>query len=371
MLTWTGPGGSWESPCAAPLAAWQFDGASGGFPAARAAVSNTDIAQWGTDWASRHCSVLLPPFSLTLSRSVLLLLTLSPLLILWSQQRHEHTIYVHIHMSYCGCSHEIKYYTHANTYMHADTLIHRHNSNPHRELGSHSLRLLSTTVMWWALQMLFTELWLTHRGKEEEREGGMEEEAEGGRVRGLAGHSHNEKNLAAAHCVLVMRSMCRRGALLLISGGSQAFHARLVIGPEGAFILGDSKCKRAGKGFGGRGGGQRARAKPSAPLRPVPPSAMIKRYRQGTELQMSVLWQELELDSTTFFALLSPQVATRGTLHPPTPAVQTGSDTSACIFLVNLAIIMCYKISHLQTDVLCVHCPWAFAVWIKSDNAAN
>lgn len=70
---------------------------------------------------------------------------------------------------------------------------------------------------------------------------------------GLAGHSRNEKNLAAAHCVLVMRSMCRRGALLLISGGSQAFHARLVIGPEGAFILGDSKCKRAGKGFGGRG----------------------------------------------------------------------------------------------------------------------
>lgn len=32
--------------------------------------------------------------------------------------------------------------------------------------------------------MLFTELWLTHRGKEEEREGGMEGEAEGGRVRG-------------------------------------------------------------------------------------------------------------------------------------------------------------------------------------------
>lgn len=87
-----------------------------------------------------------------------------------------------------------------------------------------------------------------HRGKEEEREGGMEEEAEGGRVRGLAGHSHNEKNLAAAHCVLVMRSMCRRGALLLISGGSQAFHARLVIGPEGAFILGDSNCERASRG---------------------------------------------------------------------------------------------------------------------------
>lgn len=185
---------------------------------------------------------------------------------------------------------------------------------------------------------------------------------------GLAGHSRNEKNLAAAHCVLVMRSMCRRGALLLISGGSQAFHARLVIGPEGAFILGDSKCKKAGKGFGGRGGGQRARAKPSAPLRPVPPSAMIKRYyRQGTESQMSVLWQQLELDSTTFFALLSPQVATRGTLHPPTPAVQTGCDTSACIFLLNLTIIMCYKISHLQTDALCVH----FAVWIKSDNPAN
>lgn len=76
---------------------------------------------------------------------------------------------------------------------------------------------------------------------------GLEEkEAEGGRVRGLAGHSHNEKNLAAAHCVLVMRSMCRRGALLLISGGSQAFHARLVIGPEGAFIPGDSNCEGGG-----------------------------------------------------------------------------------------------------------------------------
>ncbi len=105
--------------------------------------------------------------------------------------------------------------------------------------------------------MLFTELWPPHRGKEEEGEGGMEEEAEGGRVRGLAGHSHNEKNLAAAHCVLVMRSMCRRGALLLISGGSQAFHARLVIGPEGAFILGDSNCERAGRGFGGGVGGKR------------------------------------------------------------------------------------------------------------------
>lgn len=83
----------------------------------------------------------------------------------------------------------------------------------------------------------------------------MEEEAEGGRVRGLAGPSHNEKNLAAAHCVLVMRSMCRRGALLLISGGSQAFHARLVIGPEGAFILGDSNCERA-SGGGGPGEGE-------------------------------------------------------------------------------------------------------------------
>lgn len=118
--------------------------------------------------------------------------------------------------------------------------------------------------------MLFTELWLTHRGKEEEREGGMEEEAEGGRVRGLAGHSHNEKNLAAAHCVLVMRSMCRRGALLLISGGSQAFHARLVIGPEGAFILGDSKCKRAGKGFWGGESKERGRNL-QLPYLPSPP----------------------------------------------------------------------------------------------------
>lgn len=113
--------------------------------------------------------------------------------------------------------------------------------------------------------MLFTELWPTHRGKEEEREGGMEEKAEGSRVRGLAGHSHNEKNLAAAHCVLVMRSMCRRGALLLISGGSQAFHARLVIGPEGAFILGDSNCERARRGFGEGGGVKRGGEKLQLP----------------------------------------------------------------------------------------------------------
>lgn len=98
----------------------------------------------------------------------------------------------------------------------------------------------------------------------------MEEDAEGGRVRGLAGHSHNEKNLAAAHCVLVMRSMCCRGALLLISGGSQAFHARLVIGPEGAFILGDSNCERAGRGFGEVGSEERGR-KPRLP----PPSLYL------------------------------------------------------------------------------------------------
>lgn len=70
---------------------------------------------------------------------------------------------------------------------------------------------------------------------------------------GWQGRSRNEKNLAAAHCALVMRSMCRRGAGLLISGGSRAFHARLVIGPEGAFIPGDSNCEgRAGR-KGGRG----------------------------------------------------------------------------------------------------------------------
>lgn len=140
--------------------------------------------------------------------------------------------------------------------------------------------------------MLFTELWPTHRGKKERREGGMEEEAEGGRVRGLAGHSHNEKNLAAAHCVLVMRSMCRRGALLLISGGSQAFHARLVIGPEGAFILGDSNCERASRGFGERETMREGESFSSLPplCTSCPPSAMIKRYcRQSTELQMSVL----------------------------------------------------------------------------------
>lgn len=97
----------------------------------------------------------------------------------------------------------------------------------------------------------------------------MEEEAEGGRVRGLAGPSHNEKNLAAAHCVLVMRSMCRRGALLLISGGSQAFHARLVIGPEGAFILGDSNCERASGGGGDRGRGKRGQKKAAAAPSPT------------------------------------------------------------------------------------------------------
>lgn len=107
--------------------------------------------------------------------------------------------------------------------------------------------------------MLFTERWPTHREKAEASEGGTEEEAEGGRVRGLAGLSRNEKNLAAAHCVLVMRSMCRRGALLLISGGSQAFHARLVIGPEGAFILGDSNCERASGAGGGLGRGTEER----------------------------------------------------------------------------------------------------------------
>lgn len=122
----------------------------------------------------------------------------------------------------------------------------------------------------------------------------MEEEAEGGRVRGLAGPSHNEKNLAAAHCVLVMRSMCRRGALLLISGGSQAFHARLVIGPEGAFILGDSNCERASGGGGTGGGGRedrRRRLRLPPPRRSLlSPSAMIKHYcRLGAELQMKVL----------------------------------------------------------------------------------
>lgn len=136
----------------------------------------------------------------------------------------------------------------------------------------------------------------------------MEEQAEGGRVRGLAGHSRNEKNLAAAHCVLVMRSMCCRGALLLISGGSQAFHARLVIGPEGAFILGDSNCERVGKGFGEGEWSERENVLSSLPppCTSCPPSAMIKRYcRQGTELQMSVLWQRLELDSALHSALSS------------------------------------------------------------------
>lgn len=117
------------------------------------------------------------------------------------------------------------------------------------------------------------------QGEEKGRMGGMEEEAEGGRARGLAGHSYNEKNLAAAHCVLVMRSMCRRGALLLISGGSQAFHARLVIGPEGAFILGDSNCERASRGLGGAMRDEKAWA-PSPLSAPPAPPTMIKAGRE-------------------------------------------------------------------------------------------
>lgn len=206
--------------------------------------------------------------------------------------------------------------------------------------------------------MLFTELWPTHRGKEEEeeeREGGTKEEAEGGRVRGLAGHSHNEKNLAAAHCVLVMRSMCRRGALLLISGGSQAFHARLVIGPEGAFILGDSNCKRASKGgfFGEGEQRERERRERSLPAlcTSCPPSAMIKRYcRQGAELQMSVLWKWLELDPAALIALLSPQVAMRGTPHPPTPAVRTGFQISTFL-LVCYCLIMFVMLTHNNNNL--------------------
>lgn len=169
--------------------------------------------------------------------------------------------------------------------------------------------------------MLLTELWPGTGGR---RSRGRFDGGRGrrSRVRGLAGHSHNEKNLAAAHCVLVMRNMCCRGALLLISGGSQAFHARLVIGPEGACIRGDSNCERAGREFGE--GEQRERVKAYAPV-PLPCSscsfsAMIKRYcRQGTELQMSVLWQRLELESTALLSLRSPRVAIRSTadLHFP------------------------------------------------------
>lgn len=124
--------------------------------------------------------------------------------------------------------------------------------------------------------MLVTELWPGTGGR---RSRGRFDGGRGrrSRVRGLAGHSHNEKNLAAAHCVLVMRNMCCRGALLLISGGSQAFHARLVIGPEGACIRGDSNRERAGREFffwGGRGGGKESGGKlmlmcPS-PAPPVP-----------------------------------------------------------------------------------------------------
>lgn len=82
---------------------------------------------------------------------------------------------------------------------------------------------------------------------------------------GWQGCSRNEKNLAAAHCALVMRSMCRRGARLLISGGSRAFHARLVIGPEGAFIPGDSNCEGSAGwavGASGKEGGSEASLAP-------------------------------------------------------------------------------------------------------------
>lgn len=287
MLTWTGPGGSRESPCTALLAAWQFDGASGGFPAAQAAISNTDVAQWGTDWASRHRSVQLLPSSLTFftpctATTLFLSFFLTNTVI---QHMEMPVIYMYIHT--------ILIHTKLVCTQKFSAIC----SKTYNELG---FFLFLKKILWWALQTLFTEPQPTHRVKEETREGGIEEEAGGGRVRGLAGHSHNEKNLAAAHCVLVMRSMCRRGALLLISGGSQAFHARLVIGPEGAFIQGDSNCERASGGVC-RGGKRGEREKASSPSPPLfyllSPSAMIKHYcRQRTELQTSVQWKQLELD---------------------------------------------------------------------------
>lgn len=101
----------------------------------------------------------------------------------------------------------------------------------------------------------------------------MKWEAEGGRVRGLAGYSRNEKNLAAAHCVLVMRSMCRWGALLLISGGSQAFHARLVRGGQRGHWYWVTAIARGWEGAF-RGSAERERERFTAPfsllVRPVP-----------------------------------------------------------------------------------------------------
>lgn len=103
---------------------------------------------------------------------------------------------------------------------------------------------------------------------------------------GWQGRSRNEKNLAAAHCALVMRSMCRRGARLLISGGSRAFHARLVIGPEGAFIPGDSNCEgSAGRG-GGASGKEGGMKPPSLP--PTPPGSNAAAATVA-ESQMNVL----------------------------------------------------------------------------------
>lgn len=282
MLTWTGPGGSWESPCAALLAAWQFDGASGGFPAAQAAISNTDVAQWGTDWASRRCSVLLLFLSSYFSLRAATANSLSPLIQSGQHTKtSRHSAFAYV---YYTCSHNHTAYALLKTFRYTKiaTILKRESDS----LLFHFLQYYDEH---------YRCCWLSSgRRTGRRRSRGRFDGARGrrSRVRGLAGHSHNEKNLAAAHCVLVMRNMCCRGALLLISGGSQAFHARLVIGPEGACIRGDSNCKRVGREF--EEGEQRERVKAYAPV-PLPCSscsfsAMIKHYcRQGPELQMSVL----------------------------------------------------------------------------------
>lgn len=115
--------------------------------------------------------------------------------------------------------------------------------------------------------------------------------------------------------MLVMRSMCRRGALLLISGGNQAFHARLVTGPEGAFILGDSNWEPAHRGLGE---GDMKRQTVSAPFPPLCTSSsplcndqtlLQAGYRITNECPVKTVRTGF---SRSLSALLAPQAATRG-----------------------------------------------------------
>lgn len=157
----------------------------------------------------------------------------------------------------------------------------------------------------------------------------MKWEAEGGRVRGLAGYSRNEKNLAAAHCVLVMRSMCRWGALLLISGGSQAFHARLVRGGQRGHWYWVTAIARGWEGAF-RGSAEREREIHSSLLSsctscaPLPWSNVIVGREQNYKC---VSCGKGRNDCSSLCSTLSFQVAIRCTPHPS-------------IYLVNRIIII-------------------------------